>query len=86
MLVAPGPLPEMAGHIRAGRCHAAVVANYDSMVTRALEMCVVALEGRLPAIRDYSAPLGRVNSSNLPEFEAQWALWTGESEPGKAQP
>jgi hypothetical protein len=55
-------------------------------VTRALEMCVVALEGRLPAIRDYIAPQIRVNRSNLPEFEAQWARWTGEPEPGQAQP
>jgi hypothetical protein len=86
MLVMPGPIPEMAEHIRAGRCHAAIIADYDDMVTRALEMCVVVLDGRLPAIRDYIAPLSQVNRSNLPEFEAQWARWTGQAETDKAQP
>jgi ribose transport system substrate-binding protein len=86
MLVMPGPVPEMAEHIRAGRCNAAIVADYGDMVTRALEMCVVVLDWRLPAIRDYSAPLRQVKRSNLPEFEAQWARWTGQGETDKAKP
>lgn len=86
MLVVPGPLPELAREITTGRCQAVIVPDYDGIVTRALEMCMVALDGQIPTIRDYNAPLSRVTRASLAEFEAQWARWTAGAEPSKHRP
>ncbi len=79
-LVVPAPLPDAAGEIISGRCHAVVMADFTQIVTRGLELCLAAFAPTPPPVRIHHAPLWAVTAKNLPEFERVWATWTAETE------
>jgi hypothetical protein len=79
-LVVPGPLPDYVHQITTGRCRVLIVADYDAIVTRALEMCLTALNREIVNLRVYEAPPRRVTWETLPEFRRDWAAWTGAQE------
>ncbi|MCH7813898.1 MAG: substrate-binding domain-containing protein [Planctomycetes bacterium] len=75
-LVLPGPVADAVQALRDGRCQAMVVADYHEIVTRALQVCVLSLQGQ-PVLRPtFEAEVRIVTTSNLAPFARDWARWT----------
>jgi hypothetical protein len=76
-LVLPGPVPDCQQQLATDRCRAVVVADYDAIVTRAMEMCVITLDHEIVQIPVFEAPPRWVTRASLSEFQRDWAAWTG---------
>lgn len=79
-LVVPGPLDDYVHEFVTDRCQAMVVADYEAVVTRALEMCSMVLRREIVQVRVYEAPSRWVTRDTLDEFQRDWATWTGATE------
>ncbi len=74
-LVRPGPLPGIHEQIQAGHCDTVVVADYEKIMSRAIEMCAATLEGKTLILPRFNAPLRLITAANSAAYQQEWNGW-----------